>query len=86
MLSEEQINEAHKQATCQSGPNKGRLKAQCPPMGSLAAAYWQGAMMAVNPRKVSISQIIFFSPEQHWLFDAAKDAADRVMARKRKAA
>ena len=86
MLTEAQINEAHRQAVAQSGPRKGQLKASCPPMGTLAAAYWQGAMMAVSPRKVSITQIVFFTPEQHWLFDAAKDAADRIMARKRRAA
>lgn len=85
MLSVEQVEAAQHDAVCQRGPRKGRLKANCPPMGTLAAAYWQGAMMAVNPHKVSIMQIMFFTPEQHWLFDAAKDAADRIVARNRAA-
>ena len=85
MLSISQVNAASHEACCQSGPRKGQLKSKCPPMGTLAAAYWQGAMMAVDPRKVSIMQIVFFTPEQHWLFDAAKNAADRIVARNRAA-
>lgn len=85
MLSIEQVNAASAEACCQSGPRKGQLKSKCPPMGTLGAAYWQGAMMAVNPHKVSIMQIVFFTPEQNWLFEAARDAADKIVARNRAA-
>jgi len=42
MNVEELVNAAHKQAVCQSGPRKGRLKANCPPMGTPGEAYWLG--------------------------------------------
>jgi hypothetical protein len=85
MITAEQINDAHRVAVAQSGPRKGRLKAQCPPMGTLAAAYWQGCMMEINPHKVSIARLIFMSPEERLVFDAAQ-AAVRAVAKKRKAA
>lgn len=85
MITEAMINEAHQQAVAQSGPRKGKLKAKCPPMGTMAAAYWQGCMMALNPYKVSIGQIIFFTPEQQALFDVVKDATDALVAKRRKA-
>jgi hypothetical protein len=54
-------------------------------MGTLAAAYWQGCMMEINPYKVSISRLIFMSPEERLMFDTAQ-AVVRAVARKRKAA
>jgi hypothetical protein len=84
VITEEQINEAHRLAVAQSGPRKGRLKATCPPMGTLAAAYWQGCMMEINPHKVSIARLIFMSPEERLMFDTAQ-AATRAVARKRAA-
>lgn len=80
MLTMEQVNAASREACCQTGPRKGRLKSKCPPMGTLGAAYWQGAMMALNPHKVSIARIIFMSPEERWLFDAAQAACDKIVA------
>jgi hypothetical protein len=85
MISEAQVNEAHRLAVAQSGPRKGRLKATCPPMGTLAAAYWQGCMMEINPYKVSIARLIFMSPEERLMFDTAQ-AVVRAVASKRKAA
>jgi len=85
MISEAQVNEAHRLAVAQSGPRKGCLKATCPPMGTLAAAYWQGCMMEINPYKVSISRLIFMSPEERLMFDTAQ-AVVRAVATKRKAA
>jgi hypothetical protein len=85
MITEAQINEAHTLAVAQSGPRKGQLKKTCPPMGTLAAAYWQGCMMEINPYKVSIAQLIFMSPEERLMFDAAQ-ASTRAVIAKRKAA
>jgi hypothetical protein len=85
MITEAQINEAHAMATVSKGANKGRLKKTCPPMGTLAAAYWQGCMMGANPYKVSIAQMIFFTPEQQQMFDLAHKAAADII-RRRKAA
>jgi hypothetical protein len=83
MITEAQINEAHAQAIVSKGPRKGYLKKTCPPMGTLAAAYWQGVMMELNPHRVSIAQMIFFTPEQQALFDGArKSAADIIRRRK----
>jgi hypothetical protein len=54
-------------------------------MGTLAAAYWQGVMMELNPYKVSIAQMIFFTPEQQQMFDIAQKATTDII-RRRKAA
>lgn len=81
MLTTEMINAAAAEAVCQSGPRKGMFKKTCPPMGTLAAAYWQGAMMVLNPHKVSMMQVIFFSDDQRKLFDAVVAEGDRIKAR-----
>lgn len=49
---------------CTRGKNKGMLLRQCPPSNTLAAAAWQGAMLSVNPYKVSVMQTILFTAEQ----------------------
>ncbi len=85
MLTTEMINAAAAECICQSGPRKGLFKKTCPPMGTLAAAYWQGAMMVLNPHKVSIGQIIFFTPEQHELYDAVVAEMDKIKARRKAA-
>ena len=86
MISEAQVNEAHRLAVAQSGPRKGKLKATCPPMGTLAAAYWQGCMMEINPFKVSIARLIFMSPEERLMFDMAQDATKAIIAKRQKVA
>ena len=85
MNVEELVNAAHKQAVCQAGPRKGRLKATCPPMGTPGEAYWLGCMYELNPYKVSIARLIFMSDEERLMFDTAQ-AVVRAVARKRKAA
>jgi hypothetical protein len=85
MNVEELVNAAHKQAVCQAGPRKGRLKATCPPMGTPGEAYWLGCMYQLNPYKVSIARLIFMTPEHRELFDAAAASTKAVQA-KRKAA
>jgi hypothetical protein len=83
MITEAQINEAHAQAVAQSGPRKGCLKKTCPPMGPLAAAYWQGCMMEINPHRVSIAQMIFFTPEQQALFEMAQKSTAAIIRRRK---
>jgi hypothetical protein len=83
MITEAQINEAHAQAIVSKGPRKGYLKKTCPPMGTLAAAYWQGCMMEINPHRVSIAQIIFFTPEQEALFEMAQKSTAEIIRRRK---
>lgn len=52
---------ALKAAVATRGKHKGQLLAKCPPSHTLAAAAWQGAMMAV---KVSIASMLSMSDEQ----------------------
>jgi hypothetical protein len=59
---------ALKSAVSTRGPNKGRLLSKCPPSNTLAAAAWQAAMINVNPYKVSICALMFFSPEQRAIY------------------
>jgi hypothetical protein len=86
MNVEELVNAAHKQAVCQSGPRKGRLKANCPPMGTPGEAYWLGCMYELNPLRVSIARLIFMTPEHRELFDAAVASTKAVRAKSRKVA
>jgi hypothetical protein len=83
MITEAQVNEAHTLAVAQSGPRKGQLKKTCPPMGTLAAAYWQGCMMEINPHRVSIAQMIFFTPEQQALFEMAQKSTAEIIRRRK---
>jgi hypothetical protein len=83
MITEAQITEAHTLAVAQSGPRKGQLKKTCPPMGTLAAAYWQGCMMEINPHRVSIAQMIFFTPEQQALFEMAQKSTAEIIRRRK---
>ena len=41
------------------GPNKGMLKAKCPPMGTYGSAVWQALMMHANPYKVGLGHMLF---------------------------
>ena len=86
MNVEELVNAADKQAFCQSGPRKGRIKANCPPMGTPGEAYWLGYMSVVNPLKVSIARLIFMTPEHRELFDAVVASTKAVRAKRHKAA
>jgi hypothetical protein len=51
------------------GPHKGQLKARPPAMSSDAYAAWQGAMLAINPSKVSIGGCLFMTPDQRAIMD-----------------
>jgi len=64
--------EALKLAYASKGKHRGQLLARCPKSHTLAAAAWQGAMMAVNPYQVSIGAILFMTAEQRALFEEVK--------------
>ena len=78
MLTEDLINKAHKEATVQIGARKGFLKKTCPPMGTLAAAYWMGVMFVVNPLKLSMSRMIFWSDDEKMIFLLSRDASEKI--------
>ena len=55
-------------ALCTRGKNKGRLLKAAPPSSTLAYAAWQGAMLSVNPYKVSVAGFAcFMTSEQRTL-------------------
>ena len=60
-------------AMCKRGPRKGLLLANAPPASSLAYAAWQAAMLNVNPYKVSIAGVMFFSDEQREVYREVTD-------------
>lgn len=60
------------------GPNKGRLLRSSPPSSTLAAAAWQGAMMAVNPHKVSIMAMVMMTDEQRQVRDEVQAHFDAM--------
>lgn len=80
------IDAAMTLAHCQRGPNKGHLKATCPPMGTDAAVYWQAVQMATNPFKVSVMQLIFLKPDQREMFDIVEAIATAAKAQARRRA
>lgn len=59
----ERIKAAAEAATASRGNRAGRIKAQCPAMGTDAAIYWQAHMAVYNPYKLSIAQLIFADRE-----------------------
>lgn len=82
MITEAQINEAHAQATVSRGPRKGRLKHQCPPMGTLAAAYWQGCAAGFCTHKLGIGHLMWFTDEQREMFEIVREQARAIRLRK----
>lgn len=58
------------------GKNKGKIKRNCPPMGSDSAAAWQALMLLANPYKASIFQISLFSERQSYIYRNVLDALD----------
>jgi hypothetical protein len=59
----ERIKAAADAAIANRGKRAGRIKAQCPAMGTDAAIYWQAHMSVYNPYKLSIAQLIFADKE-----------------------
>jgi hypothetical protein len=51
------------------GPHKNQLKARPPALSTDAYAAWQGAMLAINPYKVSIGGCLFMTPDQRAIMD-----------------
>jgi hypothetical protein len=60
------------------GKHKGMLLKRCPPSSTLAAAAWQGVMMAVNPYQVSIGACLFHTDEQRAVFNAVLAAIEAL--------
>ena len=58
------------------GKRKGMLKAQCPPMGTDAAAAWQALTGHANPYKLGIGHMIFFTDRQNAIYRAIDDALE----------
>jgi hypothetical protein len=75
-MTNERIEAAKAKAFSTRGPNKGHLKATCPPMGTDEAIFWQAAMMRCNPHKVSIASLMFMSSEQRAFFKQCEAWAD----------
>lgn len=65
-------------AISSKGKNKGRLKRQCPPMGTDAAAAWQALMGYANPYKIGMGHIMFFSDRQRAIYRAIDDAMSGI--------
>lgn len=68
MISQEAYN-AMLGALVSRGARKGKLKANCPPMGTPEAAAWQAMMMTVNPYKVGIGHMIFMGDAERAIYD-----------------
>lgn len=60
------------------GKYAGFLLAKCPNGDCQGAAAWQGAMMAVNPYKVSVGRALFMSEDNRKLMERITAALDRV--------
>ena len=62
-------NTALHDALTKRGPRKGRLLKSAPAYGSAAYAAWQAAMLNCNPHKVSMSGVMFLTPENKAIYD-----------------
>ena len=68
----DRVRSARKDATGKRGRYAGHLRRNCPPMGTDASIFWQSAMLACNPHKVSLGQLMFLTTDQ----SAFKDCCD----------
>ena len=75
---------AQEAAFCKRGPNKGHLKAQCPPFGTDAAIFWQAVQWVTNPLRVSIAQLIFLTDDQRFFFSLVEALTTEAAKRKRR--
>lgn len=75
-------SEALKACFVTIGKNKGTLKKNAPPSDTLAYAAWQGAMMSVNPFKVSIFGSIMMTEEQREIMQLVTQAFDMTKGAK----
>jgi hypothetical protein len=79
-------------AYASKGPNRGQLLARCPKSHTLAAAAWQGAMLACNPYLASVGAMLFMTAEQRAVRDEvlahfdALPKAYRIMAERNREA
>lgn len=60
------------------GKGKGRLLRKAPPIGTAANAAWHGAMLSVNPYKVSIGAMILNTQENTAIGLEVQEAFDRL--------
>ena len=56
-------------ALTKRGPRKGRLLKSAPPHGTPEYAAWQAAMLNCNPYKVSMSGVMFLTPEHRAIYE-----------------
>ncbi len=66
---EDRVKGAIRGAIASRGKNKGRLKSQCPPVGSDEAAAWQAMMRFANPYKVGMCHLFFMPLEQKAIYE-----------------
>jgi hypothetical protein len=70
--------DALRAAIATRGPHKGRLLKKAPPFSTLAYAAWQGAMMAINPYKVSIFGVYMMDDAQRAVQEAVTSWFDSM--------
>jgi hypothetical protein len=51
-------------------------------MGTLAAAYWQGAAAGFCTHKLGIAHLMWFTDEQREMFDIVREQARAIRLRK----
>jgi hypothetical protein len=82
--NEARLAAAQDGAYCKRGPNKGHLKAQCPPSGTDAAIFWQAVQWVTNPLRVSIAQLVFLTDDQRFFFALVEALTTEAVNRKRR--
>jgi hypothetical protein len=70
--------QALRDAMAKRGARKGKLLASAPASGTLAYAAWQGAMLACNPFKASITAAMLMSDEQITVYKEVRDLFDAM--------
>ncbi len=78
MLNAETIADALRGAISTRGKNKGQFLAKAPPSNSLAYAAWMGAMLSINPYKVSVFGMMMMTADQKAVCDAVTKFFDAM--------
>lgn len=78
-IERHEIEAAIRGAFVTRGKHTGQLLARCPKANTDAAAAWQAVQSGVNPYKVGIGTIIFFTERQQAIFDVVLASVGKLI-------
>lgn len=78
MTLKEKVNIGLKEARVLRGKNKGKLKANCPPINTYGAAVWQGIVWHTNPFKIGIGHQLLMSEGKREVYNYVVKCGEHI--------